>query len=88
MKKNRQKTFQFDIATVNENPVHVVVTPYIAVDKQRFRVSYNGGPVHIFGVDDVSHEVMYMDGAASSIAPEIKSAIEEELQEYVLQLAA
>jgi hypothetical protein len=87
MKKNKQKTFEFDI-TVNGNLVNVIATPYVAVDKQRFRVSYNGGPVHIFGVDDISHEVMYMDGAATAIAPEIKNAIEDELQQYALQLAA
>jgi hypothetical protein len=87
MKKNRQKTFEFDIA-VNGSMVDVIVTPYLAVDKQRFRVSYNGGPVHIFGVDDVSHQVVYMDGAAAAIAPEIKNAIAEELQQHALQLAA
>jgi hypothetical protein len=87
MKKNKQKTFEFDI-TVNGSPMNVIATPYIAVDKQRFRVSYNGGPVHVFGVDDISHEVTYMDGAATAIAPEIRNAIEEELQQYALQLAA
>lgn len=87
MKKNKQKTFEFDLA-VNGTSVNVIVTPYIAVDKQRFRVSYNGGPVHIFGVDDSSDEVIYMDGAATAIAPEIKNAIANELQQYALQLAA
>ncbi|MDH7463495.1 hypothetical protein QEG73_19500 [Chitinophagaceae bacterium 26-R-25] len=87
MKKNRQKTFEFDI-TVNGSPVTVIATPYIAVDKQRFRVSYNGGPVHVFGVDDSTHQVMYMDGAATAIAPEIKNTIADELQQYALQLAA
>lgn len=87
MKKNRQKTLEFDVI-VNGSPVNVIATPYIAVDKQRFRVSYNGGPVHIFGVDDNTHQVMYMDGAASAIAPEIKNAIADELQQHALQLAA
>lgn len=87
MKKNRQKTFEFEIS-VNGSPVNLIATPYIAVDKQRFRVSYNGGPVHIFGVDDATRQVMYMDGAATAIAPEIKNAVADELQQYALQLAA
>jgi hypothetical protein len=31
---------------------------------------------------------MYMNGAATAISPEIKNAIEDELQLYALQLAA
>lgn len=87
MKQNKQRTFDFNIL-VNGSPVNVTATPYLAVDKQRFRVSYNGSPVHVFGVDEDTRQVLYMDGAASAIAPEIKTAIAQELQQYVLQLAA
>lgn len=88
MKKNiKQQTIYFDII-VNGNPMSVIASPYLAVDKQRFRVSYNGGPVHIFGYNENIGEVVLMDSATSAITPDVKNAIAHELTMKAQRMAA
>lgn len=65
---------------VDGKPVEVIAKPYMAANEQpRFRVSYNGGPVHIFGYDENMDRVVVMDSASAIIKPSLEQAIGEAL---------
>ena len=74
-KRNSQKAINFEVV-VDGKPVEVVAKPYSAVhDLPRFRVSYNGGPVHIFGLDPQAGKIIALDSATAEIHPKIEHAI-------------
>lgn len=68
---------------VNGNPVKVKATPFEVNDMQRYRVSYNGSPVHIFGWDVRHQKLMVIDSASNSIPLPIESAIAEALLQKI-----
>lgn len=68
---------------VNGNPVKVKATPFEVNDMQRYRVSYNGSPVHIFGWDVHHQKLMVIDSASNSIPLPVESAIAEVLQQKI-----
>ena len=79
-KKNRQPAIEMDIV-VDGNPLQVVAKPYLAAnDQPRFRVSYNGSPVHIFGEDDSLHQLVALDSGSEKIPATIERAIGTALQ--------
>ncbi|MGV3766276.1 MAG: hypothetical protein ACO1NW_09130 [Chitinophagaceae bacterium] len=75
----REPTLEFTIE-VNGNMVNVKAKPYMANDKRRFRVSYNGSPVHIFGWDSSTNTLKAIESAAADNMPtSIEYAIGAEL---------
>jgi hypothetical protein len=75
-----KKRIRFDEISFELNvdgaPVEVMAKPYLAANEQkRFRVSYNGSPIHIFGLDEEAHKVRVLDSAAQEIPPQIEKAI-------------
>ncbi len=78
-KQTKFPAINFEI-NVDGTPVEVTAKPYLAAnDQQRFRVSYNGSPVHIFGLDESSHEVKVLDSATAYIPHNIEAAISNTL---------
>ncbi len=74
-KKAKFSAINFEV-TVDGAPVEVMAKPYMAAnDKQRFRVSYNGSPIHIFGFDENAHKVVVLDSASETIPINIERAI-------------
>ncbi len=86
-KRVKQKTLQFDV-TVNGETISVVATPYIAVDKQRFRVSCNEGPVYVFGVDENTEDVKLLESPDFTMSPELLNAVSQELTMQLSKMAA
>ena len=79
-KRNRQPAIEMDIV-VDGNPLKVVAKPYLAANEQpRFRVSYNGSPVHIFGEDRSLHRLVAIDSASEQIPATIERAIGSALE--------
>ncbi|MBS1567315.1 MAG: hypothetical protein JST39_23230 [Bacteroidetes bacterium] len=74
-KRNRQPAIEMDIV-VEGNPLQVVAKPYYSAnDEPRFRVSYNGSPVHIFGEDHSLHQLVALDSGTEQIPAVIERAI-------------
>jgi hypothetical protein len=60
-KRNRAKTFHFDIL-INGEKLPVKATPYhVNEDEPRFRVSYNGSPVIIFAWNNEMNKMVKSD---------------------------
>jgi len=79
-KKNRQPAIEMDIV-VEGTPLQVIAKPYTAAnDQPRFRVSYNGSPVHIFGEDRTQHKLVAIDSGSEPIPAIIEQAIGFALQ--------
>lgn len=79
-KTKRQPAIEMDIV-VDGNPLQVIAKPYTAAnDQPRFRVSYNGSPVHIFGEDMQLHKLVALDSASETIPASIEQAIGYALQ--------
>ena len=79
-KKNRQPVIEMDIV-VDGNPLQVIAKPYLAAnDQPRFRVSYNGSPVHIFGEDKQLHQLIVLESGSEEIPAPIEQAIGSALQ--------
>ena len=82
-KKNRQPAIEMDIV-VDGNPLQVVAKPYLAAnDQPRFRVSYNGSPVHIFGEDSSLHQLVALDSGSEEIPVAIEHAIGSALKRRI-----
>lgn len=78
-KKVRFEELNFEV-NVNGAPVEVLAKPYLAAnDQKRFRVSYNGSPIHIFGLDENANKVRVLDSAAQEIPPQVERAIADTL---------
>jgi hypothetical protein len=66
--------------TVDGAPVNVVAVPYIAADeKKRFRVSYNGSPIHIFALNENARKMEVLDSASETIPMNMERAIGDTL---------
>ncbi|KIC90840.1 hypothetical protein [Flavihumibacter sp. ZG627] len=75
MRKQRTEALNFELV-VDGTPIEIVAKPYIAANEQpRFRVSYDGSPVHIFGYEPEMGKVIVMDSASEEIHPKIEDAI-------------
>ena len=82
-RKIRIPAINFDL-NINGNPLHVIAQPYLAADnKKRFRVSYNGSPIHIFGVDAAARKIKVLDSASEEIPPQIEYAIASTLMHSI-----
>jgi hypothetical protein len=65
---------------VNGTPMEVVAKPYLnANEEQRFRVSVDGSPIHIFGLNEQEQMVEMLDSPSEPIAPQVIRAIGEKL---------
>ncbi len=78
-KTKNAPTKAFDL-TVDNTPVEVIATPFVFNEETRFRVSYNGSPVHIFAWDSSLHKLAAIDDNAEMIPDSIENAIAEKLQ--------
>ena len=79
-KRNSQPAIEMDIV-VDGNPLQVIAKPYLAAnDQPRFRVSYNGSPVYIFGEDRSLHQLVAIDSGSEAIPAPIEQAIGFALQ--------
>ena len=74
-------TESFDLQ-VNGKPLSVVVTPYIvnSTNEKRFRVSYNGSPVHTFIWNEKERRVHAINDASHPMPQQIEQAIARELE--------
>jgi hypothetical protein len=80
MRVKKNKTLSFDIS-VNNRSYIVNATPYkIATGETRFRVSYNNGPVHIFGWDVNLFQMSEVEEVSDILAPVSRMAIARELE--------
>lgn len=60
---------------VDGMPLEVKATPYIFNDEKRFRVSFNGSPVHIFAYDEELKHYRAIDSGSSDIPDTLDEAI-------------
>ena len=74
-RKIKLPVINFDI-TVDGAPVNVVAVPYItANEKKRFRVSYNGSPIHILELNESVRKIEVVDSASETIPVNLERAI-------------
>ncbi len=79
-KQHKQKALNFELV-VDGKALDVTAKPYSAAHAfPRFRVSYNGSPVHIFGLDPEVGKIVVLDSASAEITPRIEYAIGTALQ--------
>jgi len=82
-KKQRVPTVSFDVP-VNGRSYLVNATPFsVGSGDTLYRISYNNGPVHIFGWDEGLNRFAETDVQADVIPPIIEMAIAAKLNEYV-----
>lgn len=85
-RKPKMQQISFDVA-VNGRSYAVNATAFkLPSGETRYRVSYNNGPVHIFGWDEGLDRFAETDNTADVIAPIIEMAIAEKLEQHVSQL--
>jgi len=78
-RKERFEAINFNI-NVDGQPMEVIAKPYInGSEEKRFRVSVDGSPVHIFGVDEQQQKVEVIDTPSEPIPINIQRAIGEKL---------
>ncbi|KIC96307.1 hypothetical protein [Flavihumibacter solisilvae] len=78
-RQQRIEALSFEL-NIEGKPLEVTAKPYMAANQQpRFRVSYNGSPVHIFGYNEDLKKVIVMDSASADIHPKIENAIGQAL---------
>jgi hypothetical protein len=75
----RMSEYRFDIV-VDKVPYHINVQPFEFNSATRFRVSYNGGPEHIFTWDERVQRLAPIDDDASTIPDDLEVAIAERLE--------
>ena len=76
-KRTRIPAINFAV-TIDGAPVEVVANPYItANERQLFRVSYNGSPIHIFGYNEAARKIELVDSASEPIPLNVERAIGE-----------
>lgn len=84
-KKKRIPSVFFELP-VNGRSYAVTATPFTVANGDVFyRVSYNNGPVHIFGWDEGLHRYADTDTLADVIPPVIEMSIAEKIQEAAAQ---
>ncbi len=75
MRKQRTEALNFELM-VDGQPMEIIAKPYTAANQlPRFRVSYDGSPVHIFGYDPSLDRVIVLDSASAHIEPYLENAI-------------
>jgi hypothetical protein len=85
-KKPKIQSVSFEVP-VNGRSYAVNATPFkIPSGEICYRISYNNGPVHVFGWDDGLDRFAEMDRAADIIPPVIEMAIAERLEQNASQL--
>lgn len=85
-KKKRVQPLSFDLP-VNGKFYNISATPFtIASGDILYRVSYNGGPVHIFGWDEGLNRYAETDTLADVIPPIIEMGIADRLNEYASEM--
>jgi hypothetical protein len=85
-RKQRTEPFNFELI-LDGRTIEVTARPYMAANEQpRFRVSYDDGPVHIFGYDEQENSVQVMDSASGVIHPKVESAISDVLMQHVASI--
>jgi hypothetical protein len=85
-RKPKMQPVSFEVP-VNGRSYAVDATPFkIPSGEICYRISYNNGPVHVFGWDDGLDRFAEMDRAADIIPPIIEMAIAERLEQNVSQL--
>jgi hypothetical protein len=77
-KKVRFDALNFEV-NVDGRLVEVMAKPYEVNNMKRFRVSYDGSPIHIFGVDRETNKMRVIDSAAQQIPETVERAISREL---------
>lgn len=85
-KKKRIPSVSFELP-VNGRSYAVSATPFTVASGDTFyRVSYNEGPVHVFGWDEGLNRYADTDELADVIPPVIEMAIAEKIQEVAADL--
>ena len=77
--KTRTEIFE---TAIDGRPVKVKATPFkIATEEERYRVSINGSPVHIFAWDDQLNRLAVIDKAklAESIPGNVEEVVGKQL---------
>ncbi len=82
-KRPGTQTVSFELP-VNGRTFAVTATSYtVATGDTLYRISYNNGPVHVFGWDNGLSRFAETDTMAEVIPPVIEMAIAERLHDYV-----
>ncbi|KYP14648.1 hypothetical protein [Flavihumibacter sp. CACIAM 22H1] len=82
-KKIKQKALNFEVV-VNGRPMEVVAKPYTAANNlPRFRVSINGSPVQIFGLEPNTHKMIVLENGAAQHTPQVEHIIGETLLQAI-----
>lgn len=85
-KKQRIATISFELP-INGRSYLVEATPYkIPGGEIFYRISYNNGPVHVFGWDEGLDRYAETDSMADVIPPVIEIAIAGKLNQYASEL--
>jgi hypothetical protein len=85
-KKRRVQPILFDLP-INSRTYTVNATPFsTASGDMLYRLSYNNGPVHVFGWDDGLDRYAETDMQADVIPPVIELAIAAKLNEYASEM--
>ncbi len=85
-KKQRIPAKNFELA-INNRVYEVNATPFIvASGDMMYRVSYNNGPVHVFGWDEGLERYAETDTMADVIPPVVEMEIAGKLNEFAAEL--
>jgi hypothetical protein len=85
-RKKRIQPVSFDIQ-INARTYIVNATPFaVATGDILYRISYNNGPVHVFGWDEGLDRYAETDTLADVIPPIIEMAIAGRLNEYASEM--
>ncbi|MEO6314847.1 MAG: hypothetical protein ABIU63_14835 [Chitinophagaceae bacterium] len=85
-KRQRTENIVFDVS-INNNVYEVTATPFSnASGDNLYRVSYNNGPVHVFGWDEGLERYAETDPQADVIPPVVEMEISGKLNEFNLEM--
>jgi len=85
-KRNRVQNIAFELL-INGRSYAITATPFaIPNGDTMYRISYNNGPVHIFGWDEGLDRYAETDTQAVVIPPVIELAIAGKLNEFASQM--
>lgn len=82
-KKIKQKALNFEVV-VNGQSLEVVAKPYTAANElPRFRVSINGSPVQIFGLEPHLNKVVVLEKGAAEHSAQVEHIIGQQLLQTI-----
>jgi hypothetical protein len=85
-KRNRAQNTAFELF-INGRSFSITATPFaIPSGDKMYRISYNDGPVHIFGWDEGLNRYAETDAQADVIPPVIELSIAGKLNEFASQM--